>query len=287
MTDSTFTPLSRPESVQFTRESLLEPYNLALSYKFDGIRFSIQNGNVYSRTGKIIPNDHIRNTLLSWDLPNGVDGELVSGLNFQDTTSAVMSFDGTPTFSANIFDIVPIENDKPFKERYNGLREIFSNKFGLKEVGSSSAEHTNIENLWLAKHHFVNEYSHIEYWINIFEGAEGVVLRPYYGKYYEKMWKIKHKKNSEAKVLDIIQLKRKTGELADQVGSLLVEDIFSKKQFNIGTGFTKQNRIDLWNMGDKLIGKFVMYQYDYVSTYGIPRFPRFISIRDEKDIIDK
>lgn len=287
MSDFKFYPLSRPESIQFDKESLLEPYNLFLSFKFDGIRFSIQDGKVFSRTGKIIPNNHIRNTILSWNLPDGVDGELISGTNFQETTSAVMSVEGNPIFSASVFDIIPFNDDESFKERYDGLMKLFSDKFELEEVGSSAAYHTKIESLWLVKHHLVNYYEDIKKWIDIFSGAEGVVLRSYHGRYYDKMWKIKNKCNSEGKIVDIIQLKRKTGKLDEQLGSFWVEDVITKKRFSVGTGLTKKQRIDFWNSRNDLMGKYVTYQYDYLSTHKIPRFPRFIGIRDEKDIIDK
>lgn len=63
--------------------------------KIDGIRFYIQDGVVWSRSNKPIPNCWIQQ-LLPLYLPSGVDGELSYGehndpLHFQNTTSCVMS----------------------------------------------------------------------------------------------------------------------------------------------------------------------------------------------------
>ena len=289
-------PLNRAH--KFDRLKHEQPYNFYLSCKFDGIRFSIQDNNVYSRTGKIIPNTYIRESILAMDLPNGIDGELICG-SFQETTSAVMSMEGTPEFHVFVFDI--IQNNIGFNDRYFALYKFFAEKYDLYEPGeppkilgivgdkdmicNDYAFGTKFDNLWLVAHTLVTTYKEILDNLKKYKTSEGIILRQYNGKYYDKIWKIKHKLDSEAKIIEVRQLQRKTGELAEQMGSLVVEDICSGKQFNIGTGFNKFDRINIWKNKDSILGAFVKYEYDSVSSYGIPRFPRFIGIRSINDVL--
>ena len=83
-------------------------YPVAVSPKLDGIRCTIVNGVPQTRSGKPIPNHFIRNTLTN-PLLDGLDGELIIGKPtdpdvYRTTNSAVMSLDGTPTFSFHVFD---------------------------------------------------------------------------------------------------------------------------------------------------------------------------------------
>lgn len=288
-------PLSRPKT--FDRTKVKPPFHFLLSCKFDGIRFSIQDNDVYSRTGKLIPNKHIRKTIMDWGLPPGIDGELVCG-SFQETTSSVMTIEGEPEFSVFVFDIM---SDEQFSTRYYNLYRHFSENYDLNEtretpkvlgiadktdmVCNKYAFGTMYDNLWLVKHRVVITDEEIANALNEYKDSEGVILRDPDSLYYDTIWKIKHKLDSDAKIIKVLQLKRKTGELAEQMGSLLVSDVVSGKQFNIGTGFTKSQRIQIWDTRDDLIGQFLKYEYDSLSSHGIPRFPRFAGIRSEKDII--
>lgn len=78
--------------------------------KIDGIRFIMVNGVALSRSFKPIRNNHVQ-SLLQKHLPDGIDGELTSGNNFQDSTSAIMRIDGEPEFKVWIFDYVNPNNE--------------------------------------------------------------------------------------------------------------------------------------------------------------------------------
>ena len=52
--------------------------------------------------------------------------------------------------------------------------------------------------------------------------------------------------------------------------------------FNVGTGFTADQRSDLWSNREKLIGKIAKVQYQHLTSgKGVPRFPVFISIENK------
>src|SRR5712691_7907552 len=70
-------------------------FPLLVSPKLDGIRASVQGGQLVSRSLKPIPNKNVQD--LFRNLPEGIDGELIEGNPsdepFRRTTSIVMSDD--------------------------------------------------------------------------------------------------------------------------------------------------------------------------------------------------
>ncbi|NKB42542.1 MAG: hypothetical protein GKR86_16160, partial [Ilumatobacter sp.] len=61
------------------------------SPKLDGIRCTIRNGEATSRSGKLIPNEYVREQLRG--LPEGIDGELMVEGGFNACQSFFMSKD--------------------------------------------------------------------------------------------------------------------------------------------------------------------------------------------------
>jgi DNA ligase-1 len=99
-------------------------YPVGASFKLDGIRALIVNGKLVSRTFKPIRNRHIVSTLEAI-LPDGIDGELLSGTTFQDCSSAVMRERGEPEFYYCAFDYVKDDLTKPYMDRMRDLQEWF------------------------------------------------------------------------------------------------------------------------------------------------------------------
>ena len=52
----------------------------------------------------------------------------------------------------------------------------------------------------------------------------------------------------------------------------------------IGSGFTTNQRKELWKHKEELLGKIVKYKYFDVSILNAPRFPIFLGFRDKEDI---
>ena len=73
--------------------------------KIDGIRFLMIDRVAVSRTFKPIRNKYVQECLREV-VPDGADGELTCGTDFQSSTSAIMSVDGKPDFNCWIFDYV-------------------------------------------------------------------------------------------------------------------------------------------------------------------------------------
>jgi len=72
---------------------------------------------------------------------------------------------------------------------------------------------------------------------------------------------------------------------ANTLGALVVRDIKTKIEFEIGTGFNDEQRQEIWDERDKYMDKIVKYKHFNIS--GVkekPRFPSYIGIRDKDDL---
>lgn len=269
------------------------------SPKLDGIRVIIKDGKVLSRNGKPIPNLFIQSLLKTY---HGLDGELIVGHPthpnvFQLTTSGVMSIKGTPNVRLYVFDCWYAEGG--IDTRYNEVLKITQNSpiSGIEVVPqiivNSLEELYKFEEECLAK------------------GYEGVMLRYPNAKYKNgrstikegALLKLKRFSDSEAYVLGMEPLLRNHNEavknalghtersshkdnmVADSLlGALHVKDIHTDVEFSIGSGFTEEQRIDIWNKQISVIGSIVKYKYFEVGVKDKPRFPVFCGFRDKRDM---
>ena len=269
------------------------------SPKLDGIRVIIKDGKVLSRNGKPIPNLFIQSLLKTY---HGLDGELIVGHPthpnvFQLTTSGVMSIEGTPNVRLYVFDCWYAEGG--IDTRYNEVLKITQNspisdiEVVPQIIVNSLEELYKFEEECLAK------------------GYEGVMLRYPNAKYKNgrstikegALLKLKRFSDSEAYVLGMEPLLRNHNEavknalghtersshkdnmVADSLlGALHVKDIHTGVEFSIGSGFTEEQRIDIWNKQISVIGSIVKYKYFEVGVKDKPRFPVFCGFRDKRDM---
>ena len=269
------------------------------SPKLDGIRVIIKDNQVLSRNGKLIPNVFIQSLLKSY---HGLDGELIVGHPthpnvFQLTTSGVMSIEGTPNVRLYVFDCWYAEGG--IDARYNEVLKITQNSSIVdievvpQIVINSLEELYKFEEDCLAK------------------GYEGVMLRypnaPYKnGRSTVKegaLLKLKRFSDSEAHILGMEPLLRNHNEPTknalghtersshiynkvadDLLGALNVKDIHTGVEFSIGSGFTEEQRREIWNKQVELIGSIVKYKYFEVGVKDKPRFPVFCGLRHFNDI---
>lgn len=274
------------------------------STKLDGIRAVVLNGQLLSRKLKLIPNKYTR-SLFEHPEYEGLDGELIVGSPtdpkcFNKTTSGVMSEGGEPEVYFYVFDQIPefcgMSETTPFHKRYGDLKDTMP----LKRVV-------------LVNQQVVNNYGELLDFEErcLEEGYEGVIIKdlesPYkYGRSTVRegyMLKIKRYKDSEAKVIGFEELMSNTNQAVvnklgktersnhkeglvpqDTLGALVVEDLRTRVQFHIGTGFDQELRDHLWENKDSLIGKIVKYKYFGYGQVDKPRHPVFLGFRDERDM---
>lgn len=262
-----------------------------VSPKLDGIRCLILNGKAVSRKLKPIPNKYIQECLKG--LPEGLDGELVlKEGDFNTIQSAVMSEEGKPDFTYVIFD--SIFSTQPYAIKLFDIKVL---------LNIQKRKHVDIIENTLVKTCEQLEALEQEY---IKKGLEGIIIRSLNSSYkfgrstIKEGYLLKYKrfKDSEAIVTNIQELlhnknakekdnlgysKRssaKTGLISSGMcGSLLVFDEKLNAYFSIGTGFTQDQRKEIWDNRKKYIGQQVTYTYQELSKSGVPRFPSFKGFR--------
>ena len=108
------------------------------------------------------------------------------------------------------------------------------------------------------------------------QGGEGLMLHKgsalYHGLRNDDLIKLKPLYDAEATVLAWLPGK---GRLEGMMGSLLVETADGIR-FRLGTGFTDAQRIQ-----PPAVGSVVTYRYSGLTPAGVPRFARFLRIREK------
>lgn len=299
-TQTGFQPLlaerKKPDLTKLTYPKLGSP-------KLDGIRCIIRDGQALSRKLKPIPNTFVQDCLRG--LPEGLDGELIVGGEvdsrvWNGTQSGIMSRDGEPDFKYWIFDCV---GDSGFADRYRRAVEIV-NEYLPAYPWLRSVPHHTITGVDDAEHY---ESYYVE------KGFEGLMLRSLDGAYKfgrstlkeEILLKLKRFEDAEAIVIDVVERMHNTNEQerdergyakrshakAGKVGTgtlgALVCSIGVREDgsvglpgegvkevtFEIGTGFTQEQRETLWARGD-LRGTIHTFKFQGLTPdEQKPRFP--------------
>lgn len=280
-------------------------YPLFASPKIDGVRATNVGGKLVSRTLKDIPNAFVRD-MLSNKLLDGIDGELCVGKPndpnlMQQTTSGVMSRSGEPDFTWWVFDDWTYEGG--FQERYNSLRRRLAD---LRDAGYNFP-------IRVVPHTFIYTFADLQQYeeVVVNKGFEGVMLRDLDGPYKQGrstlregyLLKLKRFEDGEAEVLGFVEqftnnneatidergyTKRSTHkagkDAAGVLGAIRVRDVLTGCEFEVGTGFTAEQRVNLWEGRRFLIGKVLKYKHFAVGVKDKPRFPTFVGFRDKADM---
>lgn len=269
-------------------------YPVLASPKLDGIRARVVEGKLLSRTLKPIPNKFLYD-LFSRPLLEGFDGELILGdawgpTVYRDTVSAVMGQDGTPPVRFYVFDMWNMPHK--YTERWHELQRLTEKLTGLPVDLLDQALIEDRSQLDAFEEAAVNK------------GFEGLILRspdsPYKsGRSTVKegyLLKVKRFEDSEAVVIGIEEemfngneaetnelgrTKRSTAKAGlvgkGTMGALIVRDVKTGVEFNIGTGFTATDRAALW--AESPIGQTVKYKFFPVGVKTAPRHPVFLGFR--------
>ncbi len=291
--------ISRPMLAATTDGTNLN-YPLLGSAKFDGVRALVRGGVVVSRNLKPIPNEEVQR-LWGKKKYEGLDGELIVGDPcakdvYSRTTSGVMTFEGKPDVTFRVFDNFLL-GDLPFHKRLLAVTRFAKANANMRLV---PVHHTPIRSYEAL----------LKYEEAILElGFEGIMLRSYEGTYKEgratlnegTFMKLKRFVDAEAVVVDFEELKHnhnaqqrsllglakrsshKANRVAGGVLGALVCQLPGGVRFNIGSGFTQEQREQFWRMRDQLKGRLVKYKYFPVGVKDRPRFPVFLGWRDPID----
>jgi DNA ligase 1 len=280
------------------------------SLKLDGIRAMVVEGSLLSRTLKPIPNKHVRE-FLSNPLLNSLDGELLAGPLtaencYRVSASSFMTQEEPPTtdWKFYVFDDFSTPN-VDFKSRYQTLQ------LRVKQLPSDLRDKIKIVNqkLLYSSEEVIEQLDKV-----VTDGHEGLMLRSLIGPYKFGrataregfLLKVKKFQDSECKILEIIEAFENQNELETDergyakrstkqanlipkgtMGSLLVRDLHTSVEFNIGTGFDDQDREWFWinRQNHKLISNLILkYKFFPGGVKDKPRFPAYLGLRWIEDL---
>jgi len=293
-----------PDTAKITRPSYQGHFSdivfpVICTEKVDGIRAFKSNGRLLSRKGLPIPNDHVR-SIIEATCPNGWDGEIiVPGKSFNETQSAIMTVKGRPSFVWRVFDRVGPEPSVPYEIRLKQLEE---------EVFNNPNVYGTAEMIPYVYCHNVNDIVAFETKC-LENGHEGICGRSLASPYKPGrstisegyLWKMKRFLDSEATVIGFQPLLHNENEqVLDELGFAkrsksiagLIEVAMLGKlsvhhpvfgNFNIGSGFTLQQREEIWRNPTAYLNKTVTFKYQPygMKEGGKPRAPIFKGFRLE------
>lgn len=244
--------------------------------KLDGMRMIFKGGSALTRTGKPIniPEDLWEElTDLSILLNNfqivSIDGELIHNNGFNSTVSAARKLvpvkEEWESMTFHIFDWYYSNVSTPkFIDRYLKLLETIE-KEDYKYLTPVFAYSPDLDPKHIPKLLKSSEGN----------GYEGLILRNPKADYdfgrSHNLLKVKSSQDIEVTVKGI---EKGTGKHSDRMGTLVCE-LDNGKPVRVGTGFTDEERENPPPIGSRITIEFFEY-----TEKGIPRHPRYKTIRD-------
>ena len=279
-------------------------FPVVASPKLDGVRAIVTHGKVFSRSLKPIPNSFVQEQFSHLEF---FDGELIVGLPtdkncYRNTVSAVMSRDKRD-INVKFYAFDYIESlSKDFITRHSTLRH---------QVEMLSREKSQ-ENVILLEQRIVLNMPTLllyERWV-LAQGFEGLILRKPDSIYKTgrsttlegTMLKLKRFTDGEFELVGFEERKHNSNpaffnELGltarsscqgwkvgrDDLGALILR--WSLHQtFNCGTGFTDQERQEIWDNQERYVGLMVKVKFMVSGMKDLPRHPVFMGFRPKADI---
>ena len=248
--------------------------------KLDGIRcFAIvENGKaqLFARSGKLISNFDSTIGVALGDLGDGCyDGELM-GEDFVSLMRQAYRKDNVEVENTylSLFDYLPLEEWRSGEvvmtttDRYTELKRRVRGDSYINVVDRHEVP-AEIESIMSLHHTFVQA------------GYEGAMVKtvdaPYrFGRSYDVM-KVKEFHDVD---LPIIGLEEGTGRHTGKLGAVKIN--YNGVIVKVGSGFSDDEREQVWNNQASFIGRIIEIRYQEVTPDGSLRFPTFVCFRNDR-----
>ena len=244
----------------------IAPYYM--SEKYDGVRAIYKDGVLKTRADTVIQVPKwFEKALTSCSEDCSIEGELWLGRSKFDELSGL------------------IRSQNPLDKRWNKvefrvfdaphIKGDFSVRKQWFETWVTTLEHKQIKS---AGHQLIQNQKQLDefYQIKVAQGGEGVMVingaSDYQTGRSNDLIKRKPLMDAEATVVGYTKGK---GKYEGLMGALIVQDA-SGREFKIGTGFTVAQRTQ-----PPKIGESITFAFNGFTKNGLPRFARFLRIRDE------
>jgi DNA ligase 1 len=278
---------------KITGKKLLEP-------KLDGVRvltlvdMQSRTAIQFSRNGKVLENfSHITRAIEdNIDLIGRsvvLDGEIVSS-SFQELMKQVHRKENVQADDAvlMLFDIIPLSEFRQGKSIMGQKRRSNMLK-GMKEIFSKIGNIGIVPQIEVDLDSYVGELEFKEFnKTAIVDGYEGILVKdpnaPYVCKRHVAWLKIKPFLTVD---LAVVGVEEGTGKNTGKLGALVCEGTDQDKfiRVNVGSGWSDDQRSEIWSNKDSIIGQIVEVKADCITksqdaenTYSL-RFPRFERFR--------
>jgi DNA ligase 1 len=255
--------------------------------KLDGYRLIYRKGQFYSRSGKTLGNKNLPTYLKSlYSVEDYVlDGEIYDkSVGFNELQTILNSYEKPLPNSLKfvVFDCMTLKDwdtqtcKKPYSERLNLLRSVLNGEVAdYQKVIDMSTDVVNspAEAVELYKEHLKS-------------GCEGSMLKDINGLYKWKrvslrsgeMVKLKPFKSIDVPIIDYYEGKGKNTGL---LGGVVVD--LGTNTCEVGSGFTDEQRKEVWNNKSKYLGKIIEVKFLEFTEDKSLRHPIFIRFRTDKD----
>ncbi|GIV03918.1 MAG: hypothetical protein KatS3mg015_2748 [Fimbriimonadales bacterium] len=273
-------------------ESRLQRWNVPLVItqpKLDGFRCralrTAEGVVLLSSTNDVVFSvPHVNESLMRLPVGAHLDGELYThGLSFEEISSLVSRtvnlLGEASKIEYHVFDIVDFE--EPQGVRLAQLEQLFQNFLGTTEVVKqveSTICHATTEAILKQMNHYVER------------GYEGIIVRHPAAGYKPArsthMMKFKPSRSDYYLVVGVKEEVDKYGVPKGRLGALLCTSLEhpGEPEFAVGTGFTHEQRVALWEIRDQLPGMLVHVSYQHTTQGGKPRFPVFCSLLNPDEV---
>lgn len=273
--------------------------------KIDGIRFSVGPDELNTCSMKAIPNRNLQ--ALHPRMFQGMEGEFQVGGTFNSTTRVVMAHnEPISDVTVYVFDFVdpncPIHE---YRQRVSEMRAVTA-KMRKQLVGT-------VRTIIPLFPVLIKTAADLETYLAdcLHVGHEGVMLRTPFGLYKQGrstlsdqyLLRIKPYEDAEGMVVGVEPYERNDNESftnetgqsrkshakdgkvqLDLLGSLVLR-LADGKEVRCGSGFTDEQRKELWD--NKPIGQLVKFKYQKHGSVSLPRSPIFLGFRHADDYIEE
>ena len=245
--------------------------------KYDGVRcraLPLEKGGfmlLSSEENPIFSVPHINEACEKQLPPLEFDGELyIHGESFEDiisiTSRTVNLHEDYHYIEYHIFDVV---TDEPQSRRLIRLNSLNLKPPLIKAPCYIAEDLTQI----------MQSYERI-----VEDGYEGIIVRNFDALYERKrstaVMKFKPKRSDTYKILDVVEEVSISGVPKGTLGALIL-DSGNGQTFSVGSGFTAEERRELWKIKETLIGKNAIVEYQHLTSgKKVPRFPVFVGIEN-------
>lgn len=238
--------------------------------KLDGIRCITDGVNFWSRNGKLFHRwnmHHLRQSRL----PFLVDGELIirEGGKFEDLASIVKrnKHPDCEDLELNVFDVM---TDGHFSERLRSMEKMFRRL----DARGSGEPWRRVKTTWIRTF----EELKARHGRHLLYGYEGTMVRNANGLYVSgrtiDLLKYKPLMTKEFKIARVKEARGK------DKGTPIYICISKGGEFAARPMGTLKQRREMWRRRDHDIGKKLTVEFQNLTKYGKPRFPRAKVLRD-------